>query len=323
MTASSLVGGALSGRFLRLLVPFEPGASFVTRAAGLRAASDTAWGKGEVERQTPAALAPPWGLPGVDASVPLAWRDEGTGVVRFGLRLESRSVPKTAVLDAAEAESLSKHRRPLMDLLPGQRKALLDQTKGRLLGAYPSTVRFVEGYALSKGMLFLALPTAAHAAPIQGLLRELFGPISLHPGVVFSQSGGWDAAALSVLAEGAKAEGGRLSEDVQVRSVRLQDANVRINTRDAGIPVSALLRELVAQRPLPTVHQIGFSVLHQGVLREVDVDFEGVCRVFPPPSGYGLWSDRILRRHQDAMDILARVHRAIDAARRAIGSKPG
>lgn len=317
--STSLAGGALSGRFYRLVDPFV--ADLRERAAELRRSSDAEWfgtKSPPLRRVTPCALTPSLGLPGDDGMVPLAWRDDLSGVLRYAVRIESRSVPRSMVLDRADQWSRSRHRKPLSDLFPKQRAAMEEEAKRELLGTVASRASIVEGYVLEAERVVFCGATGDDPS-LMGLLRELFGAMAPLPLVRLSPSGGWDAMALSVLAAAAKREGGRLTDEVHVRSVKLQDTVVRMDTRSSEAPSSALLAALLRQRPLPTVHRIGFSVLSIGVFRDLDLDAEGVCRVFPAPSAFGLWSDRILRRHRDLVAMAEKVQVAVDAARAGIG----
>lgn len=245
---------------------------------------------------------------------PLGWRDSGTGVLRFFYRIESRSVPTATATGEAEVLAQSRHRRSLIDLAPKARKSLIAETKAMALGRVEPKVNIVEGYVL-QNTLWCGHSTAHEHPELFAALLQTFGPLCLRPGIAISLSGGWDAIALSVLAVASKEPGGHLGEGVHVRSVSMADANVRIDTKSAALPLSGLLQELLTRRPLPKVHRIGFSVLQQGNLREVDVDIDGVTRVVPAPSTAGLWPDRILRRHQEAESLITRVSTAMERAR--------
>lgn len=314
---SALAAGSLHGRSFTLKTPIARGADLRAAALDLSRAEslETTLARGETVRALPCAGTPPWGVPGAASDpTPLAWRDDGTGVLRFFLRLETRSVSRATALADAEVQAQATMRRSLIDLAPKVREGLVLAARRRGLARVEPTTTIVEGTVLG-AVLWCGHPRTHDHPELHTALRALFGPLHLRPGIPMGADGGWDAVALSVLSAAAKGEGGHLLDGVHLRSAALQDAHVRVDTKSSALPMSGLLTELLARRPLPRIHRLGFDVLHQGTFREVDVDVDGVVRVVPAPSTAGLWPDRIRRRHADADALVARVAAAMTHAR--------
>ena len=243
MSRDPLFEAPLSGRLFRLHTPWTPGLD--VRMTSPFPPPPRIRNIVEVH---PAGLGPttPWS----DDPAPLVWRDDGHGVLRYGLRLETRQPSRADRLRHAETLSRATAGRAFGDQGPAEQRRLLKEAEGELRATMRPAERHLVGYATTTHVWIPLVPMGDAMAPVVGCLRHAFGTMTLVGDLQPLQSRGWNAMAWLIVQRALETPDGVLSASCRLQAVTMKtdDCSFRSTNWDEARPH---VQRLFRRRPLP------------------------------------------------------------------------